>query len=172
MDPVVQTWPPIINVKRRITIVGMNLGSTAPLINELQIRKLCFRFVSKFLIGEALSGQLQRCKKCKNNLKLLEECRSKVLTILWLKMKHRLIFMFPNTRPRSGDYRMNLQPANCNVDASSYSPCCGTGKESSKNHHLKKGWMDVYNSTCTIPHCWTFLARNGKNLRVFLFSYL
>ena len=101
--------------------VGYNCSTS--LFSALEYRKHCFRFVPKFLTSERRLASL------------ILFCLKNAWTMLWLKMKHRLLFMFPraNASPRSGDYSLSLQPACSTVDrfldANSCSPCLRTGKE-------------------------------------------
>lgn len=99
---------------RRITTaelshrLNISVGSAHSILGELGIRKLCSRFVPKFLTGEMCERRLDCCK---SNLKLLDEYGSRFLENIVTEDETPLSLYSPESKRESSEWRMPHESA-------------------------------------------------------------
>lgn len=104
----------IITTHRRITVtelshrLNISVGSTHSMLSELGIRKLCSRFVPRFLTGEMCQRRLECCK---SNLKLLNEYGDRFLENIVTEDETPLSLYSPESKRESTEWRLPSESA-------------------------------------------------------------
>lgn len=92
-----------ISVKLLANCLKISVGSVHAKLKDLGIRKLCSRFVPRFLTGEMMQNRLESCQK---NLKIWEEHGDKFLHNIITEDETPLSMYLPESKRESAEWKL------------------------------------------------------------------